>query len=62
MATGPEHDLAVAESEADLALRHDGVLILAGVQVRRNQRADREGMLVARRVVRGIPRGSKCAA
>jgi hypothetical protein len=39
---GAQDDLAVAGPEPDLAFGDDGVLVFAGVQVRRYERADRE--------------------
>ena len=42
---GSEHGLAVPGPEPDLAFGDDGVLVLEGVQVRRNEGADGEGVL-----------------
>lgn len=40
-----EHDFPVAGAKADFSFGDDGVFVLPGVQVRRDQRADRERML-----------------
>jgi hypothetical protein len=45
VAARSEHHLTVTGSESDLTLRDDRVLVFPGVQVRRDQRADRERML-----------------
>src|SRR5215204_2872060 len=39
----PRDNLAVTGSETDLCLRHDGVLVLSGVQVRAHQSSNRKG-------------------
>jgi hypothetical protein len=53
---GAEHHLTIAGPEPDLALDDDGVLVLAGVGVRRHQRADRERVLDDRQRAAGVRR------
>ena len=54
VAAGPEDDLLVVRAEADLAFEHDRVLVLEGVDVRRDERPDRERMLDDRQRAAGV--------
>src|SRR5262245_39242414 len=55
VAARPEDYLAVVRSETDLAFEHDRVLVFPGVQVRRGDRADLEGMLHYGYHTAGVP-------
>jgi hypothetical protein len=56
VAAGTEHDLLVLGPEADLALEHDRVLVLARVEMGRDERPDRERVLDDRERATGVGR------
>src|SRR6476620_8170330 len=54
VATGTEYDLAGAGAEPDLALAHDGVFVLPGMQVRAHPGPDREWVFYDRQCAAGF--------